>query len=161
MKSQSWRSIINAEPVFWRKLSLAQMSPEQWESLCDGCGRCCLHKIARAGTRVFTCVACRLFDIEACGCKRYSERQALVPDCIVLKPEMTAKQYSWLPGSCAYRRLAEGRGLASWHPLVSGSPESVRKAGLTVSDLAIPERQALRFDTLETYVTSLSAAPER
>lgn len=136
------------------------MSSQQWEDLCDGCGRCCLHKLDTPGGCVFTCVACRLLDIESCRCKQYPERQSKVAGCLVLSASMPARQYSWLPETCAYRRLAEGKGLASWHPLVSGSAETVSKAGVSVTDLAISERQALRFDTLESYEASLSSPPE-
>lgn len=155
-----WKSTIAAESPFWQRLSLLEMSSAEWESLCDGCGRCCLHKIDSSEGCVFTCVACRLLDIKRCRCKQYEERQSMVPDCLVLRADMPALQYAWLPGSCAYRRLAEGRGLASWHPLVSGSAHSVREAGVCVTELAIPERQALRFDTLESYETLLSTPPE-
>lgn len=136
------------------------MSAAQWESLCDGCGRCCLHKLQRDERVMYTCVACKLLDIDACRCRRYAERLAEVPDCLALSAGMPARRYRWLPDSCAYRRLAEGRGLASWHPLVSGEAGSVRAAGVCVSELAVPEREALRFDTLEDYVTSLPPAPE-
>lgn len=136
------------------------MSPEQWESLCDGCGRCCLHKIATADACEFTCVACRLLDVSACRCSQYATRQQRVPECLVLSADMPAEQYAWLPESCAYKRLATGKGLASWHPLVSGRADSVHEAGVSVVDLALPEREALRLGILEDYVTSLSTPPE-
>lgn len=136
------------------------MSTEQWESLCDGCGRCCLHKLETPKSIEFTCVACRLLDIKSSRCTRYEQRQQLVPECLVLSADMPAEQYEWLPESCAYRRLSRGQGLASWHPLVSGSADTVQKNGISVTDIAIPERDALRFDTLDSYVTTLSTPPE-
>ncbi|MGB0865639.1 MAG: YcgN family cysteine cluster protein [Granulosicoccaceae bacterium] len=160
MKWRRWKNTIDADQPYWQSLSLSQMSSQQWEGLCDGCGRCCLHKLETPSSCEFTCVACKLLDVDSCRCKNYSQRQAKVPDCLVLSAAMSAKLYSWLPFSCAYRRLAEGRGLASWHPLVSGSLNTVRSAGVCVTELAITEREALRFDTLDAYVTSLSSPPE-
>jgi hypothetical protein len=124
---------------FWQEKTLAQMSEEEWESLCDGCGRCCLHKIEDedTGELFFTRVACRLLDIKTCRCTNYSYRRQIVPDCLDLWQGFT--QFHWLPSTCAYRLLAEGKDLPSWHPLRSGDAQTVRKAKINVTAFAVPE----------------------
>lgn len=127
---------------FWETKTLAQMSAEEWESLCDNCGKCCLHKLEDedTGELAFTSVCCDLIDLETCRCTRYSERCTLVPDCIDLKQHDFA-EYNWLPATCAYRLLTDGEPLPDWHPLVSGNPESVKDAGVTITSYAIKESQ--------------------
>ena len=124
---------------FWREKTLAQMNDEEWESLCDGCARCCLHKLEdeETGEIFFTRIACRLLEIETCRCTRYAERCERVPDCLNLKSGFT--QFHWLPSTCAYRLLAEGKILPDWHPLVSGESRTVREAGISVDSFAISE----------------------
>lgn len=127
---------------FYERKALAEMSTEEWESLCDGCGKCCLHKIEDvAGQVYYTNVACKLLNLGRCRCSSYEDRQSIVSDCIRLRPEDVAT-FSWLPHTCAYRLVADEKGLAWWHPLVSGDPETVHRAGVSVRGRAIPEHRA-------------------
>lgn len=143
---------------FWETTPLTAMTTAQWESLCDGCGLCCLIRFEDEDTgEVFpTRVHCKLFDNQACVCVDYANRKSQVPDCVKLTPGNVAALH-WMPPSCAYRRINEGRGLADWHPLVSGDPETVHSAGVSVRgqtiselDLAEPEdavdHEAPEFD---------------
>ena len=128
------------EQPFWTTLPLEQMGPEQWESLCDGCGRCCLQKFqdGKTGKVTYTWVSCYLLDTHMCRCTDYRNRTTFVPDCLVLTVQLIPR-LRWLPKTCAYRRLAEGKDLNDWHPLLSGEPESVHQAGISVRDKAISE----------------------
>ena len=128
---------------FWKQKSLFELSLDEWESLCDGCGKCCLHKLEDEDTDeiFYTNVACALLDIGTCRCTNYVERTFRVPDCV----ELTAKNLmslKWLPPTCAYRLIHEGKDLAWWHPLVSGDPDTVHQANVSVQGRAIPENQA-------------------
>lgn len=118
---------------FWLAKTLEDMTGDEWESLCDGCGRCCLVKLQDEDTEIvyYTDVACALFDAGSCRCADYVKRQEKIPDCVRLTPEL-AHSLTWLPPTCAYRLIAEKRGLPDWHPLVSGSLESVHEAGVSV-----------------------------
>lgn len=141
-----------ADAPFWERKSLAEMSREEWESLCDGCGKCCLLKLQDAGTNevYFTDVACRLLDVGTCRCSNYVERKRHVPDCVVLRPE-TLSALTWMPSTCAYRLLHEGRSLAWWHPLISGDPETVHLAGMSVRNRALSETE-IPADDLEDRI---------
>jgi uncharacterized cysteine cluster protein YcgN (CxxCxxCC family) len=131
------------EEPFWKRKALREMSREEWESLCDGCGKCCLLKLEDVDTGEIhtTNVVCRLMDMKTCRCTRYKERQRLVPDCIILNEE-NVHQLSWMPKTCAYRLLAEGKDLPPWHPLVTGDPASTARAGMSVKGRVLSERDA-------------------
>lgn len=135
---------------FWETKTLAEMTTEQWESLCDNCGQCCLHKLEDedTGELAFTSVCCDLIDLDTCRCTRYSERCNLVPECLDLKQHDFA-EYNWLPTTCAYRLLTDGKPLPEWHPLITGNSESVKQAGASISRYATKESQV---DDLEDYI---------
>jgi uncharacterized cysteine cluster protein YcgN (CxxCxxCC family) len=126
---------------FWRRKTLDEMDPAEWESLCDGCGRCCLNKLEDidTGEIAWTDVACRLLDQGTCRCSDYRNRRNKVPDCIPLDAE-NVRTLGWLPPTCAYRLVEEGRDLHWWHPLVSGDPETVHEAGISVRGRTVSER---------------------
>ncbi len=133
--------MMNAQhEQFWLTKSLAAMSREEWESLCDGCGRCCLVKLEddENGEVSYTDIACRLLDCDTCQCKDYAARNHKVPDCLPLTPEKLAS-IDWLPPTCAYRLVAEGRDLYWWHPLVSGDRSTVHEAGMSVRGRVVSE----------------------
>jgi uncharacterized protein len=129
------------ELPFWKRKALHEMTSPEWESLCDGCGKCCLNKLEdeTTGEILYTNAACRLLDLETCRCSSYEDRQRFVPDCRRLTPQNVGS-IPWLPMSCAYRRLAEGKDLEWWHPLVSGTQDTVIQAGQSVYGRIISER---------------------
>ncbi|MEE4357428.1 MAG: YcgN family cysteine cluster protein [Desulfococcaceae bacterium] len=138
--------------VFWEKKSLEEMTKEEWELLCDGCAVCCLHKLEDedTGEVFYTAVACRMLDRDRCRCMSYEKRFAQIPGCLHLTPE-TVKEYHWLPATCAYRLISEGKDLPVWHPLRSGDPESVHTSGISLRDRVISECHA-DMENLEAYI---------
>jgi uncharacterized cysteine cluster protein YcgN (CxxCxxCC family) len=136
---------------FWKRKSLSEMTAAEWESLCDGCGLCCMLKVQDedTGDVFYTDVACRLFDIETCRCTDYANRAKQVADCLVLTPD-EKDAYEWLPDSCAYRRLANGQELPGWHPLITGRPESVHEAGISMQGKATSENDADEWTVLRS-----------
>lgn len=144
---------MKTEKPFWEVKSLEEMTIEEWESLCDGCGRCCLFKLENpeTGELFFTNVVCYLFDSQNCRCLDYENRSQLVPTCLTLNPENASSLY-WIPKTCAYRRLAEGKKLSWWHPLVSKDPESVHKAGISIQNKAISEAEIDLENDLEDFI---------
>ncbi|MEQ6885252.1 YcgN family cysteine cluster protein [Salicola sp. Rm-C-2C1-2] len=146
---------------FWERKSLEAMSETEWESLCDGCGRCCTHKLedADTGDVYATQIACRLLDCSSCLCSDYPGRLQQVPDCLQVTPEI-ARNSDWLPKSCAYRRIAEGRGLAWWHHLLSGSRATVHYAGISVQGRVLPEPIVDPDDYEEHIVDWIQDDPE-
>ncbi len=148
---------MTESPPFWRHTPLDQMTAAQWESLCDGCGKCCLHKLedADTGEITFTAVACKLLDLHSGRCRHYATRREHVPDCVPLTLQ-GALALAWLPRTCAYRRLARGDDLPPWHPLLTGDPESVHRAGVSVRGRAVDETHA---GPLEDYVVDWPGDP--
>ncbi|MEL6980403.1 MAG: YcgN family cysteine cluster protein [Pseudomonadota bacterium] len=140
------------KPGFWREKTLEQLSPQEWEALCDGCGKCCLLKLEdeESGEVTYTSVACRLFDSETCRCGNYALRKTLVPQCMVLTPEVVRAEKDWMPRSCAYRLIADGYDLYAWHPLLSGDPNSVHEARISVQGWTTPEYE-VELDELPDY----------
>lgn len=128
-------------PRFWEKKPLSRMTRAEWEALCDGCGKCCLNKLEDedTGEVVLTRIACRLFDDATCRCAQYDIRHQFVPECIVLEPGNLDKNLYWMPETCAYKLLHRGQPLFDWHPLISGDPESVHRAGVSMKDATLPE----------------------
>ncbi|MCB4458347.1 YcgN family cysteine cluster protein [Leisingera sp. McT4-56] len=126
---------------FWEKKPLEKLSQKEWEALCDGCGKCCLNKLEDedSGDVALTRVACRLLDDSTCRCAQYPIRHQFIPECIVLKPDNLDTHAYWMPQTCAYRLLWQGKPLPDWHPLLTGTPESVHEAGVSVRGWTVSE----------------------
>lgn len=137
---------------FWKTKKLEEMTREEWESLCDGCGKCCLFRLQDEETEeVYTTnVICRLFNEKDCTCSAYQERSKLVPTCLVLDPKLI-QELNWMPITCAYRLLAEGKDLPWWHPLVSGDRNTVHQVGVSVKG-KVEFEQDIDMDDLEDHM---------
>ena len=136
--------------AYWKRKSLSAMTDAEWEGLCDGCALCCMHKLEdeETGEVYYTDVACRLLDLETCRCVDYARRAKEVAECFVLSAD-APEMFAWLPATCAYRRLANGQELPEWHPLITGDPESVHTAGISVRGKAVSENETKLFTVLQ------------
>ncbi|EWH12142.1 hypothetical protein DS2_00425 [Catenovulum agarivorans DS-2] len=157
---------MNSKPAFWEVKKLEEMTRAEWEQICDGCGKCCLHKfiaddsvesltttdyIDDGEQLEYTNVVCQYLNDKTCSCTVYSERRRLVPDCVELTPENLSDIF-YMPPSCSYRRLQEGRGLASWHPLLNkGKKSKMHQAGITVRGKVLKDNQ-VDIDFFEDYI---------
>ncbi|WP_196157651.1 YcgN family cysteine cluster protein [Reinekea sp. G2M2-21] len=141
-----------ADQVFWKRKTLQEMSQTEWESLCDGCGKCCLQKLEDEddGMVYYTRVVCR-YMTDDCRCSEYQNRHELVPNCVWLRPE-DVENFFWLPSTCAYRILAEGRDLPLWHPLVSGDPHLIHAVNISVSHMDLVADDQVPEDDWQNYV---------
>ena len=133
--------------AFWQTKALSEMTDEEWESLCDGCAKCCLHKLEdeESGDIYYTNVACRQLNLDTCRCTHYAERTRLVPECLDLK-KLEVSGFHWLPQTCAYRLVWEGKPLPDWHPLVSGRANSVISAGVSIRGYAVREEPDIDYE---------------
>ena len=138
---------------FWETKKLNEMNPQEWESLCDGCGQCCVMQLENEETNqlFFTDVACRLFDADTCRCTSYSDRQTYVPTCMVMDVDNVEACAEFAPPTCAYKLLVEGQDLYDWHPLISGDPNSVHQAGVSVRNKVVSEND-VDLDNLEERI---------
>lgn len=138
---------------FWKHKTLSQMSEAEWESLCDGCGKCCLNKLEdwETGEIYWTSIGCELLDCDTCRCKDYANRFKQVPDCIQLSPKKI-ETIGWLPPTCGYRLVMEGKDLFWWHPLVSGDPQTVHQAGVSIKDRNVVEDHGIQPEEYEDYL---------
>ncbi|SFO23969.1 hypothetical protein SAMN04487859_12065 [Roseovarius lutimaris] len=128
-------------PGFWKTTPLERMTQAEWEALCDGCGKCCMNKLEDedSGEVVLTRIACRLFDDTTCRCSQYPIRHQFVPECISLSPQNLDSHLYWMPETCAYKLLHQGKPLYDWHPLISGDEQSVHDARVSMQSRTLPE----------------------
>jgi uncharacterized cysteine cluster protein YcgN (CxxCxxCC family) len=139
---------------FWRRYSLGELTRAEWEALCDGCGKCCLVKLEdeATGEVVYTDVACRLLDLGTCRCGNYPLRRQLVAGCVSMTEENLEEVLAWMPATCAYKLVHAGRDLESWHPLISGDPESVHRAGVSLRGRMVAEYEVTEEEWPEHVV---------
>jgi len=142
---------MKEKPPFWEIKSIHELANDEWEALCDGCAKCCVHKLEDEDTGEihYTCVACRMLDVNTCRCTGYPNRHTLVPECAMLSVSQP-ENFQWMPETCAYRLLHEGKPLPDWHPLITGNPASVHEHGASARKKLIPE--FLAGDDLEKYI---------
>ncbi len=145
--------MTDLRPRFWETIPLDEMTRPEWEALCDGCGKCCLIKLEDedTGQVKYTSVACRLFDDQTCRCGNYALRKQLVRGCVVIRPDNLDSTIEWMPATCAYKLLAGGKPLYPWHPLITGNPDSVHIAKISVRGQTTPEFEVPE-DELENHV---------
>ncbi len=138
---------LTPKPPFWHVKTLAKMNEQEWESLCDGCARCCLEKLedSDTGEISYTNIGCGLLDVKACRCTNYGERKRFMPDCESLTPA-NIPFLKWMPSTCAYKLLSQGKDLPDWHPLVTGNSDSVHKAGISIRGQAVDAKDAGDFE---------------
>ncbi len=150
MDEQRWQELRASQ--YWQHKQLAQMSDEEWEALCDGCGKCCLHKLIDDETDelYYTDVACELLDTDSVRCSDYPNRHQTIPDCLVFNADNIA-DLNWLPTTCAYKTLYDGRRLEKWHPLISGDKQSVHRFKRSVKGRCVSE-QDVGLDELEEHL---------
>ena len=139
-------------PRFWETKPMDTLSTKEWEALCDGCGKCCLNKLEDEDAQVdLTRVSCKLLDTDTCFCSKYETRHKYVPECITMTPETIKQHMYWLPQTCGYRLVYEGKPLYDWHPLISGDPETVHQAGVTLRGFAVSE-ESVHEDDWDDYI---------
>ena len=158
----TWAGVSLVPKPFWEAKPLDRMTPAEWESLCDGCGRCCLVRFEDedTGAVIPTRVACRLLDCATGRCRDYARRKRHVPECIKLTPG-AIDALTWMPLTCAYRRLHEGRGLPDWHPLVTGDPASTARAGVSIAGQVVSETALTDIeDALDFEAPELAREPD-
>lgn len=145
---------------YWKRKSLAEMSTAEWEGLCDGCALCCMHKLEDedSGEVFYTDLACRLLDLDTCRCTDYANRAKLVADCLLLAVD-NMDEFEWLPASCAYRRLARGQELPAWHPLITGDPESVHAARISLRGRSVSENDTDEYTVMYSLSDQAGTVP--
>ncbi len=143
---------------FWKRFPLADLPLHEWEALCDGCGRCCMLKLEDedTGRIAYTNIACRLFDDSSCNCGNYALRKQMVKTCVIVRPDNLDEILHWMPATCAYKLIAEGKTLFDWHPLISGTRDSVDKANISMRNSTVPEFEVGEDDLLDHTIEGMT-----